>query len=772
MGHDDLHFGRVAVRLGFIEPKQLASCLQIQKEMLGQGQSLHISQILLKQGLITTLQIDAIMKASVRDMSLDKTNLRPPTQQMGVAKTLTKKTGKTDKMVNSLGRYRILEEIGRGGMGRVYRAQDTQLDRIVAIKKLIADDDKESVARFLREAKATAKLDHPNIVKVYELGEEEDQYYFVMDYVEGVSLQALAQKSTLTIRQIAEIMGKIANAVQYAHDQGIIHRDLKPGNVMLTGDNEPKIMDFGLAKVSGDTSKLSQSGVVLGTLQYMPPEQAEGRLRAIDKVSDVYSIGAIMYELLTGKPPFTGNSFSHVLEQVLHREPIPPTQLKHRIPKSMEAICLKAMQKDKSRRYPSAKDFSADLSNFLRGKKIKGVSGGGREMLKKLLKKIKSYKVIVAVSAGVLLLVILLAFAFAGGRSEKKDQGKSTKHKIAKEKEPVTAAGDPQAPQSVLTMIAKVVDGNKAEKSLFTSGETIQIEVGWDFPKPPDDAALEVQIYGEKIKTLVNPVAKDTRKFYCPITLLDDAQGNVEVTVQLRAGQTSAAQRLNFNVEKVEPKTISFVPTIVNKKKVPQSHFAVGEEILLEGDWSGGGISSDIKVYIVFSGEGIRRRKYSLPLETKKLYFAVELADNKSGHYELRIELISGPNKMDKTLPFTVGDIAEQGNIAFEILMIRPQGKDGKPRTKFKWNEDFEVLVHWQVNSAPAGTKQEVRITGTGVESNTFPYDLPAVPGKGFMLTITLFGTEKPRTQTMELSFQVMVGNVVKERTTVIQVGE
>lgn len=277
-------------------------------------------------------------------------------------------------ILKNFNRYEIIEEIGRGGMGKVYKAYDPELERIVALKIILPQKNiKENhIERFLREAKATAKLQHPNIVTVYDIGFQDKLPFFTMDYIEGCSLKESIKKSSFTTTQIANIMIKIGNAVSRAHENGIIHRDLKPANIMV-GKDELKVMDFGLAKIVDSDKKLSCSGAPIGTLQYMPPEQAEGMLEAIDERSDVYGLGAILYELLTQRAPIEGEGYANTLYLVLKQSPIPPTKIKPDIPAELEKICLKALQKNKDQRHFSARELVQDLENF--SKKTHFLSG-------------------------------------------------------------------------------------------------------------------------------------------------------------------------------------------------------------------------------------------------------------------------------------------------------------------------------------------------------------------------------------------------------------
>ena len=269
-------------------------------------------------------------------------------------------------------RYQILRELGRGGMGVVYEAYDSNLKRHVALKILAqlaaGDKDKE---RFARESSLIAKLDHPHIVRVFDVGEEQGRNFFTMELVTGVNFNELL-KANLPLAQLLKILTSVCLAVQYAHEQNIIHRDLKPSNIMVANDNQPKVMDFGLAKeLGGKGHRLSKSQDVMGTPEYMSPEQAAGKVREVDGRSDVYSLGAILYEMLTGRPPFAGANSMTVFYQISCEEPKPPSQFYPRVDKDLEAICLKALEKEKERRYQTAFAMAEDLNAFLDGKPTK-----------------------------------------------------------------------------------------------------------------------------------------------------------------------------------------------------------------------------------------------------------------------------------------------------------------------------------------------------------------------------------------------------------------
>jgi tetratricopeptide (TPR) repeat protein len=267
------------------------------------------------------------------------------------------------------GDYELLEEIARGGMGIVFRARQLSLNRIVALKMILAGElaSEADVKRFRAEAEAAAHLDHPGIVPIYEVGFYQGQHYFSMGYVDGHSLAAQMTQGPLPPRDAAEIVGAVAQAVQYAHEKGVIHRDLKPANILLDRSGHPRITDFGLAKRVAGKSHLTSTGQILGTPSYMPPEQAAGKLHQIGPLSDVYALGAVLYALLTGQPPFKAANPLDTLRQVSEQEPVAPRRLNAGVPIDLETVCLKALDKEPGRRYPSASEMAADLERYLGG---------------------------------------------------------------------------------------------------------------------------------------------------------------------------------------------------------------------------------------------------------------------------------------------------------------------------------------------------------------------------------------------------------------------
>lgn len=270
------------------------------------------------------------------------------------------------------GDYHIEGEIARGGMGVVYRARHSKLNRTVALKMILAGRlaSEDVVKRFYSEAEAAARLDHSGIVSIYEIGRLEDQHFFSMAFVDGGSLAAKVKQGPLPPIDAAQLLKTISGAVQYAHERGVIHRDLKPANVLLDREGHPKVTDFGLAKLMDQESGLSSSGDILGTPSYMAPEQASGRIHEVGPLADVYSLGAILYCLLTGRPPFQAATLLETLQQVKEVEPVSVRLLNPAVPLDLDTICLKCLQKAPAQRYASAEELAADLGHYLRGEPI------------------------------------------------------------------------------------------------------------------------------------------------------------------------------------------------------------------------------------------------------------------------------------------------------------------------------------------------------------------------------------------------------------------
>ncbi len=278
----------------------------------------------------------------------------------------------TGQQLSYVGNYELLEEVARGGMGIVYKARQTPLGRIVAVKMIISGRlaTEQDVERFQFEAQAAASLQHPNIVSIHEVGQHEGWHYFSMDYVEGRDFSAILRLNLLPAKIAATYVRQMAEAIHYAHLQGVLHRDLKPSNILIDSHDQVRITDFGLAlRVEGDQG-LTQTGQIVGTPSYMPPEQAQCNRALIGPASDVYALGAVLYESLTGRPPFRADSVMKTLDQVIHAEAASLRTLNASIPKDLETICLKCLEKEPHKRYGTAQLLADDLGRFLCGEPV------------------------------------------------------------------------------------------------------------------------------------------------------------------------------------------------------------------------------------------------------------------------------------------------------------------------------------------------------------------------------------------------------------------
>ena len=275
------------------------------------------------------------------------------------------------------GRYELTHLIARGGMAQVYRAMDRQLERPVAVKVLFPElsVDRTFVERFRREAQAAANLSHPNIVPVFDWGEDDGSYFIVMEYVQGRPLSAvLRYPQRLSPRQIATIGAGVAAALAFADRHGVVHRDVKPGNILITPDGDVKVTDFGIARAMNTEESLTQTGAVMGTAAYFSPEQAEGK--GVDSRSDIYSLGVVLYEMAVGRPPFTGDSPVAVASKHVRDQPVLPRQANPTVPPALEAVIMKAMAKNPDDRYGSAEELRADLLRFADGRPVEAGDPG------------------------------------------------------------------------------------------------------------------------------------------------------------------------------------------------------------------------------------------------------------------------------------------------------------------------------------------------------------------------------------------------------------
>jgi serine/threonine-protein kinase len=303
--------------------------------------------------------------------------------------------------------YQVVSLLGRGAMGVVYQAMDLRLGRTVALKMVLMGGLAESadLVRFIHEAEATARLRHPNLVQVFAIGSHKQLPYFTMEYVEGGTLAERLKGRPLPPREAASLLVPVAAAVQHAHQRGIVHRDLKPANILLTADGTPKIADFGLARQLAAGSWLTQTGQLLGTPCYMAPEQASSHEDCIGSAVDVFALGAILYQLLTGRPPFVAPTPLETLDQVRGREPVPPARLQPRVPRDLETICLKCLQKTPALRYASVAELRDDLQRFLDGQPVRARRLGAAGRVWHWSRRNRAWAAMLALTAGLLLVI-------------------------------------------------------------------------------------------------------------------------------------------------------------------------------------------------------------------------------------------------------------------------------------------------------------------------------------------------------------------------------
>jgi eukaryotic-like serine/threonine-protein kinase len=308
--------------------------------------------------------------------------------------------------VRYFGDYEIVREIARGGMGVVFQARQVSLNRLVALKMILAGQlaNETDVKRFYTEAEAAANLDHPGIVPIFEVGQHEGQHYFSMGFIEGQSLSQRLADGPLPAREAAELVRRVSEAIEYAHQRGVIHRDLKPANILLDQDGNPRVTDFGLAKKVHGDSGLTGSGQIMGTPSYMPPEQAGGKRGDVGPAADVYALGATLYALVTGRPPFQAATPMDTVIQVVSDEPVPPRRLNASIPRDLETVCLKCLEKDTRRRYGTARALAEDLNRFLSGEPIVARPVGPAE---RAVKWVRRRPVIAALSASMVVMGLL-----------------------------------------------------------------------------------------------------------------------------------------------------------------------------------------------------------------------------------------------------------------------------------------------------------------------------------------------------------------------------
>ncbi len=425
---EDRVFASFLVKYGLLPKEKVQDVLALQKRLAQEGQIMSLGGLTVLKGYVTARDVKATLKLSkaakqrYSDTHYAPTAATPSSGRKAAGWTVPDSTlgplcsqtvSSAEETGEEFGKYRLLGELGHGGMGIVYKAFDTELKRTVALKMLLCEEsgvETQQVKRFMIEARAAAKLKHPNIVQLHDFGEEYGRHYFTMDYVEGISLEdALAdrKRQRLSPKRISEIIRDVADALGYAHSKGIIHRDIKPANILLDRDGKPFLTDFGLAKeVRGLEKSLTLTGVIMGTPYYMSPEQARGDKR-IDRRSDIFSLGVIMYEALTGRKPFAGTQIYEILNKVIDTDPPTLRSVSRLVHRDIETICMKCLDKEKQRRYRSAKELSDDITRYLEGEPILARPSGLPTKIWKKAKKNRITSVSIAATAAIFLIVIM-----------------------------------------------------------------------------------------------------------------------------------------------------------------------------------------------------------------------------------------------------------------------------------------------------------------------------------------------------------------------------
>ena len=400
-------FGMLAHQMDFINGKQLGEAMKARGEQRGKA----LGEVLVEQGVLAP-EHQALIENLVEEHL--KLHGEDPQKSIAALEEIRRCAPSAGQLavgdhIEYFGDYELLDVLGRGGMGVVYQARQVSLDRIVAVKMILAGQlsSESEVARFHAEAEAAAKLDHPGIVPIHEIGEYAGRHFFSMGYVEGTSLAAKLREGLLPAKEAALLVRRIAEAVQHAHDRGIIHRDLKPANVLLDKEEQPRLTDFGLAKRLGGDSELTVSGQVVGTPNYMSPEQAAGKIAELGPPTDIYALGAILYHLLTGRPPFLSGVIADTLMQVINQEPLAPTKLNSSCPRDLNTICLKCLRKEPERRYASARELADDLNRWLNHEPIHARPVSFRE---KAWLCCKRRPAVAAMTLAMLLLIVIGAF--------------------------------------------------------------------------------------------------------------------------------------------------------------------------------------------------------------------------------------------------------------------------------------------------------------------------------------------------------------------------
>jgi TolB-like protein/tRNA A-37 threonylcarbamoyl transferase component Bud32/Flp pilus assembly protein TadD len=480
--------------------------------------------------------------------------------QANAAAAHSKKATPAATMLGELGDYELLEEIGRGGQGVVFRARQKNLNRTVALKVISLGQwaSKAHLRRFRLEAEAAARLEHPGIVPIHEVGERDGQCYFSMKFVEGGQLDEKVKQTPMSIRQAVELITKVARTVHYAHEHGILHRDIKPGNILLDAKGEPHLTDFGLARLVESESSVTHTLDVLGTPSYMAPEQAMGNNAAVSNVTDVYGLGAVLYQLLTGHPPFAGGATYETIRLLLDTEPRQPRLLNPKIDRDLSTICLKCLEKDPKRRYLSALALAEDLEHWLKHEPIQARHTGVFTRGRKWVRRNPS----IAVMA-VLLVALAMPLAVMVWKSEFARQPVTTGiavlpfENLGEQKENATFADGVQ--DDILTKLAKIGDLKVISRTsvMEYSGKRNLRQIGNDLGV---SHVLEGSVRRAGTHLRLNAQLIDTRTDTHVWAEQYDRDLNELFAIQNEIAQT-VAERLNAKLSASEKASIEERPT-------------------------------------------------------------------------------------------------------------------------------------------------------------------------------------------------------------------
>jgi formylglycine-generating enzyme required for sulfatase activity len=442
--------------------------------------------------------------------------------------------------------YEILGILGHGGMGLVYRARQLKANRLVALKMIRAVEHAtpHERLRFQIETEAVARLQHPNIVQLHEVGEVRGQPFFSLEFCDGGTLTDRLKKKQPPPREAAELIATLARAMHYAHLRGVVHRDLKPANVLLTADGTAKITDFGLAKrIDEEARDVSKSGAVMGTAQYMAPEQAAGKVRDTGPAADVYGLGALLYECLTGRPPFEGPQHV-VLASVLNDEPTSPSRLNPKVPRDLETICLKCLAKEPTRRYPSAEALAEDLGRFLAGEPVQA------RPVSRLERTVKWARRRPALAA--LLLVTVLGVAgivwkYLDAEQQKDIAEAQRKDAVAQKQEAQREAAKAKAVRDFVVNIFQFADPN-SKRGTINAREILDeadLRIRRDFADQPELQEDLVTVI-EEVYSKIGPVA------LAPAAMILEARGSVQLHAARGVNQPAVPQLLLFPGDRLQ----------------------------------------------------------------------------------------------------------------------------------------------------------------------------------------------------------------------------